>query len=452
MPEVNFDGIVGPTHNYSGMSFGNVASASNRGLASNPRAAALQGLEKMRALLEMGIVQGVLWPHERPHVRGLRALGFGGSDADVLEAAWRRDPMLLARYCSASPMWTANAATVCPSADSVDGRVHFTAANLRSMPHRALEAETTARQLRAIFCDENHFEVNDCLPDLEDLGDEGAANHNRLCAAHEAQGVQVFVYGQDGNGAASSVYPARQTLGASRRVAQLNRLKSDAVFVQQGAGAIDGGAFHNDVVCVMNQSVALFHEDAFADCAGAMAAMRRACGPLGFEPAFIVARRGELPLSDAVKSYVFNSQLISKADGGMALILPCDAEENVAARAFVQRIVAENNPVTEARYLELRQSMRNGGGPACLRLRVVLTELELKQARQSVLLSEQLADRLCLWVETHYRDRLAPDDFRDPALLSESRAALDELTSILGLGSFYDFQRETSDAPLGRLA
>src|SRR6202008_1709189 len=64
LTEINFDGIVGPSHNYAGLSLGNLAATSNAGLASRPREAALEGVAKMRANLALGLVQGILPPHE----------------------------------------------------------------------------------------------------------------------------------------------------------------------------------------------------------------------------------------------------------------------------------------------------------------------------------------------------------------------------------------------------
>ncbi|TWY25023.1 N-succinylarginine dihydrolase, partial [Serratia marcescens] len=127
--EVNFDGLVGPTHHYAGLSFGNEASTQHQNSVSNPKLAAKQGLLKMKALADLGFQQGVLPPQERPHLPMLRRLGFSGSDEAVLAQAMRQSPRLLSALSSASCMWTANAATVSPSADSADGKVHFTAAN-----------------------------------------------------------------------------------------------------------------------------------------------------------------------------------------------------------------------------------------------------------------------------------------------------------------------------------
>src|SRR5205823_13218009 len=126
MAEINFDGIPGPTHNYAGLARGNLAAEKHARMVANPRAAALQGLAKMRALSARGIPQAVLPPHERPCVAALRALGFAGTDNSILTRAAREAPQLLTACSSAAPMWAANAATVSASADTADRRVHFT--------------------------------------------------------------------------------------------------------------------------------------------------------------------------------------------------------------------------------------------------------------------------------------------------------------------------------------
>ncbi|MBC7173054.1 MAG: N-succinylarginine dihydrolase, partial [Polyangiaceae bacterium] len=210
--EANFDGLVGPTHGYAGLSPGNIASLAHRGSVSSPKTAALEGLAKMRLLRGLGIPQGVLPPHERPNLPLLRRLGFCGTDAAILERASREAPHLLASACSASAMWAANAATVAPSADTADGLVHFTVANLTHNLHRSIEAETTSRALRTIFGDASHFAHHAPLPSTPGFGDEGAANHTRLVAKNE-RGVHLFVYGRDrSNAAGPKRFPARQTL------------------------------------------------------------------------------------------------------------------------------------------------------------------------------------------------------------------------------------------------
>ena len=452
MPEANFDGIVGPTHNYAGLSAGNVASTSNRGSSSRPRDAALQGLAKAAALARLGLVQGWIPPQERPHVPTLRALGFPGSDEVAVATAASEAPHLLARACSASAMWTANAATVTPGSDSADGRVHMTVANLRAMPHRAIEPPQTARTLRAIFRDERTFAVHDALPATTPdgapgpFGDEGAANHTRFRADGRAggamPGVHLFVFGAQASGAGRrpSRFPARQTLEASRAIAERHGIPRDrCLFAQQHPAAIDQGVFHNDVISVGNGNLFLVHELALLDQHRVLDDLAAAVGP-AFRA--VVVAETEVSVADAVRTYLFNSQLVTLPDGGMALVLPRESEGHPGIARLVSRMVSDPDcPLTAAIYLDVRESMRNGGGPACLRLRVPLRPEDIAGIAPGCLWTPEGHAALEAWVRRHYREELAPGDLADPALLRESRAALDELTGLLGLGPIYEFQR-----------
>ncbi|WP_275285951.1 N-succinylarginine dihydrolase [Halomonas elongata] len=440
--EVNFDGLVGPTHNYSGLAHGNVASMTHQGLVANPREAALQGLEKMKSLMDAGYAQGVLPPQQRPDLGALRALGFGGDDARVLSRAAHEAPQLLRAVCSASSMWTANAGTVTPSVDAADGRVHFTPANLQSSFHRYLEPATTGRVLASIFADETRFAHHPVLPATPAFSDEGAANHTRLCAGHGEAGVHLYVYGRQafgGDGVEPRRYPARQTLEASQAVARQHGLgDAQTVFAQQHPEAIDAGVFHNDVIAVGNGPVLLYHEMAFRDEEGTLEALR-ARMPEPLIPVRVPLEA--VGLDDAVASYLFNSQLLSNPDGTMTLVVPGECQEREAVwRCIQDHLLAGNNPIGEVVVKDVKQSMRNGGGPACLRLRVALSASERAAVSGRVLLDDDLYAALTTWVERHYRDRLAPDDLADPQLAEETLAALDELTGILRIGSVYPFQ------------
>jgi len=445
--EVNFDGLVGPTHSYAGLAYGNVAATKHRLSISNPKEAALQGLAKMKFLRDLDLKQAVLPPQERPDVAALRRVGFTGTDAQVLWKAREEDPVLLASCCSASGMWTANAATVSPSCDTSDARVHFTAANLVTQFHRSIEAATTAAVLRRIFTEQRAFVHHTPLPATGYFADEGAANHTRLCATHGGPGVEMFVYGRSAGRTGDTgpaKFPARQTLEASQSLARLHGLDAAAVvFARQAPQAIDAGAFHNDVVAVGNQNVLLCHAAAWADQASVTAELRsKFAQRCGGDLVVIEVSENELPLAEAVETYLFNCQLVTMGNGEMAMIAPIECQSHERARAVIERIVADHdNPIRGVHYLDVRQSMRNGGGPACLRLRVVLDERQLGAAHQGVFLDDRLYGELTAWVERHYRDRLHPDDLADPKLLEESRAALDALTGILGIGSVYPFQQ-----------
>ena len=445
MPEYNFDGIPGPTHNYSGLATGNVASEHNAGLIANPREAALQGLAKMRALSDRGFPQAVLPPHERPFLPALRALGFAGTDAAIVQRAAREAPGLLAACSSASAMWVANAATVSPSPDTSDGRVHFTPANLIAHFHRSLEAPTTTAILRAIFADTTRFAVHDPLPGAPQLGDEGAANHTRFAAGDNLPGIEFFVFGKHGfgGGIAPSRYPARQTREAFAAIARRHGVApARTVFAQQNPEAIDAGVFHNDVISVGQRNVLLCHERAFIDQHAVLADLAERVD--GFAP--VVLRERDVSLADAVATYLFNSQLIARPDGRMLLVAPAECRENARVDALLARLVDSGGPIAEVLTFDLKQSMKNGGGPACLRLRVALTTEERSAVRARVFLDGPLAQALEQWIRDNYRDRLAPDDLADPTLLEESRRALDELTQLLQIGSVYPFQRGASGA------
>ncbi len=438
--EANFDGIVGPTHNYAGLSFGNVASSKNAGMVSHPREAALQGLAKMRRLHDLGFVQGVLPPHERPNLPFLRGLGFSGSDSGVLESAARQEPALLAAACSASAMWAANAATVSPSADTADGRVHFTPASLCEHLHRSIEAPATSRMLEKIFADDRHFAHHAALPAHPHFGDEGAANHTRFSRTYGSPGIEFFVYGRDRTRYDAS-FPARQSLAACQAVARLHGLAEERViFAQQHPDAIAQGVFHNDVVSVGNLQTLFNHELAFADQARVIDRLRSAMANTGGELQVIEVSSADVPLADAVRSYLFNSQLLRTHDGRTLLVAPEECRETPSVWRYLETL-RESQALHEVLALDLRQSMRNGGGPACLRLRVVLTGEEQSAVHQPCLFSAALHESLTAWVHRHYREQLHLNDLADPLLLDESRRALDELTRILALGSIYPFQQ-----------
>jgi len=440
--EMNFDGLVGPTHNYSGLSLDNVASLANATQASNPKQAALQGLKKMKLLRDLGIPQGVLPPHERPAVWVLRRLGYSGSDAEVLTRAARETPDIYVACISASAMWTANAATVSPGLDTADGRVHITPANLVTKFHRSIEAPTTARILAAIFADSSHFAHHHPLPAVDMFADEGAANHTRLTGAADQPGVELFVYGRSARGNHEDGprrYPARQTLEASEVIARSHQLDAArVVMAQQNPAVIDRGVFHNDVIAVGNGNVLFCHREAFLHQEQVLQELDNALGADSLRAIEVSSR--QVSVDEAVSSYLFNSQLVTLADGDMMLVLPQECRENPSVWDYLQELLEQDNPITQLRMMDLRESMRNGGGPACLRLRVALTDTQLGAVNPGAIFDERLFETLSAWVEKHYRDRLVGEDLADPQLLFECRTALDELTTILGLGSVYPFQ------------
>ena len=399
--EINFDGIVGPSHNFAGLSLGNLAATSNAGKISHPREAALQGMEKLRANIRLGLAQGIFLPHDRPDESWLAQLGTDMAGADSA---------LRANALSASPMWAANAATVSPSPDTGDGRCHLTVANLVTMPHRSHEWQGTLAQLRLAFANVEHFAVHGPVP--PPFGDEGAANHMRLCASHDTPGVEVFVYGEPGG-----PFPARQSIQASTAVARLHGLdEARTIFAQRSVEAIAAGAFHNDVVAVANGHVLFAHEQAFADPAVLYAALRNKLP----EVEIIEVPASAVSLADAISSYLFNAQLVTLPDGGMALILPTEAQDNARVWSWLEALIATNGPIRKLVPVEVRQSMSNGGGPACLRLRVVADPATVDPR---FMVNEAKLDRLADVIARHWPEAISPDDLDSPALWAKIRAA-----------------------------
>jgi succinylarginine dihydrolase len=411
--EINFDGIIGPSHNYAGLSLGNLASALNLGTTAYPRQAALQGLEKMRSNHRLGLLQGFFLPHYRPNRPWLRALGVETPEVP----ASLRPPAF-----SASPMWAANAATVSPAPDTADGRCHLTVANLRTMSHRSHEWQETLAQLRLAFSDERHFVINPPVPGT--FGDEGAANHMRLAPNHAEPGVEVFVYGVSGG-----PYPVRQHVEASRAIARIHRLDPErTLFVAQSEEAIAAGAFHNDVVAVANENVLFAHEKAFADRDRFYSDLRR----LMPEVEIVEVPVARVSLDDAVSSYLFNAQLVTLPDGRMALILPEEASENQAVFAWLRELVAGNGPIRKLFFVDVRQSMANGGGPACLRLRVVCDPATVDQR---FIADEAKLDAIGECVAAYWPEAIAPDDLGNLELETRIVEARRALLRVVGLAA-----------------
>ena len=437
--EVNFDGLIGMTHNYGGLSFGNIASANNKARPASPKNAAKQGLAKAWHLVQLGYKQGIFPPQERPFLPILNKIGFTGNKRQLLQQA-AQDKRLLANISAASSMWAANAGTVSPKYDCNDNKTHFTPANLITNTHRALEAAQTTKMLKTIFCDERRFMVHNPLPNQGVFADEGAANFMRMSAQHGQKGIEIFVYGRDGFENYDGKFPARQTLQSFEAIARTHLIECDkTIFTRQSKKAIDAGAFHNDVVASANENILFYHEYAFEDEEGLKKEIAKKCD---FEPVFIRVDNDDVPIQDAIKSYLFNTQILSKMGERMTIIAPMECYETPSVKKYLDELVTRNTPIGAVEYVDVRQSMNNGGGPACLRLRVVMDDDDIKSIKARVMLDEGLYHDLVNWVDKFYPETLLPEDLGDFSLLENNYAALDELTKIMRLGdNFYDFQK-----------
>jgi succinylarginine dihydrolase len=435
--EINFDGLIGPTHNYAGLSQGNLASQKHLNQTSNPKAAALQGLDKMRLIMDQGIPQGFFLPHERPHLMTLRALGFGGTDEEVINQATKQNPALLKNIYSASSMWAANAATFSPSIDSYDQNIHITPANLNSMFHRSIEHEFTKTQLELMFG--GVAQVHNPIKNISGYGDEGAANHLRVSAQHLKPGFQIFVYGSSAFEVHQGII-ARQAEEISQAVSTQHQLDPDRVlFLKQNEQAIHSGSFHNDIVSLANEEVFIFHQEAFAD----RVELERVLHQLkdhvkGFHPIEILSK--DISLDDLVSSYLLNSQLITVKNNEMMMLLPEEVQNYGNCMKWLEEIKS-SSPIKRFEFVDIHQSMMNGGGPACLRFKAVVNIDELDKINKKFLLSPEKLINLRALVSKHFRDRINPDDLLDIKLMEESYLFLDELTQLLGIGSIYSFQK-----------
>lgn len=414
--EVNFDGLVGPTHHYAGLSTGNVASEINADSVSHPKQAALQGLAKMQLLHELGCAQGMIPPHPRPYLPLLNG-------QDIQEVPLE----LVQTVMSASNMWVANAATISPAPDTRDGKLHITPANLISKLHRAIEAEYTTQWFRTLFEDIEGVIIHDPLEAEDALADEGAANHMRLCKSHGELGAEVFVYGRGlGIEHVPQKYPVRQTREACEAIARQHQLSANkCLFIQQNPAVIDKGVFHNDVIAVANEYVLLYHEEAWVNTEKAVKQMQAMCD---FTLCLLEIKTDELSVEEAVATYLFNSQIVTLPDNSMALIAPKECEEHPGTQCIIKRMVeAGDNPINAVHFVELRESMKNGGGPACLRLRMVMDQAMVTALGTNAAYSEVNAEKWKTWVDVHYPETLLSNALTGADVLAQIESVYDSM-------------------------
>lgn len=432
--EVNFDGLVGPLHNYAGLSPGNLASARHQAKPSSPKQAALQGLDKMAYVRSLGLTQAILPPHRRPAWHALEALGFKGTPEQILQQAATSAPHLLAATCSSSAMWTANAGTFAPSLDTFDGNSAFVTANLASHFHRSIEANATFAHCSSIF---NDSSVHKALPATPHFYDEGAANHTRLSPSHSDKGLHLFVYGLDTYSDSSTrpqIFPARQSKAACEAVARLFKLPTEqTIYLQQSTKAIDAGVFHNDVISAGNNNFFLYHQATFED-PTAIEQLKTKYRQLHQQELYCVeVPNSSVQIDDAIASYLFNSQLLTLPSGEMLLLAPKECRDTTSVRKFIEQLINSNTiPLKQVHYMNLRESMCNGGGPACLRLRTVLSEQEIENLPPSIIFTESNEATLRQWINKYYPDRIDPSHLADLALHQQAEKTFDSLERILG--------------------
>jgi succinylarginine dihydrolase len=301
-----------------------------------------------------------------------------------------------------------------------------------SMLHRSREAPDTLKRLRGLFQEGAPVDIHPALPATPDLSDEGAANHMSFSGGPGQRGVEVFVYGREAGEPQAAGFPARQSRLAGEVIARRHGLDSArTVHLRQARGAIDAGAFHNDVVAVSCLDTLFYHEDAFADGPEAIEATLTAAARGLFTPQFERVDRADVPLTDAIRSYLFNSQLFWRPGSErLTLLVPAEVQETPSTARFVAGIASRGGPIGDVVTVDVRESMRNGGGPACLRLRVPLTGAEQAGLNPGMLATAERLTALEAAITATYRDRISPEDLADPSLIEDCARAVAALEAV----------------------
>ena len=437
--EVNFDGLVGPTHHYGGLSFGNLASTEHKHHVSYPKMAALQSLAKMWTIHRLGIRQAFIPPMRRPNVNQIAQLGFAGGLQEILSSVYDYSPALLSMMCSASSMWAANIATVSPSCHTKDGKVNITPANLASQFHRYLECPDMTRMLNLIFENKDFFTVHRPVLSQDLFRDDGSANHMYLCEEYGAPGVECFVYSQAKNTQQDinpNYFPARQTQLASEAIIRKNQIKTNySVLMQQNPIVVDAGVFHNDVIALHSKNILIFHDKAYINFnINQWIESVSARVPNLYA---LCLEESDLNLNQSVKSYFFNSQIVSDDNNKMTLIMPMECQAFPEVQKIVRIILEADNAVEAAQYVDCGQSMQNGGGPACARLKVVMSVAAWEAIPDGFKLNEKRYHALKRWVNEYYPDQLTIEDLKNSVVIERGYEALRALEDIILLPDFY---------------
>ena len=446
--EVNIDGMIGPSHHFGGLGVENKASELNRSQASSPRSAALQGLAKMELLASYGIPQFYLPPPVRPAWKWLESLGYCGDKACVLRDCYQEQPTLLSAAYSSAFMWTANAASVSCGSDTRSKRAKIKLANLNANLHRSIEESERLPQLERMFEAVEHVDVLRGLSSSRPLSDEGAANVMRFFSRVGAGGVYAFVYGNEAAESRESEDNSKKADGKRRRQPRQTRMASamvarsldlepgDCFLIQQTSDAIDAGVFHNDVIATSHENLLFYHELAFHNSEEAVAGIKkRFLEKTGEKLEACLVESSDLRLDDAVDTYLFNSQICTDIDGGWRMFVPENCNQSESVQRTLERLQAQYPRLVSIDYCPLAESMRNGGGPACLRLRISLTPSQIDQIPASMRISLSTLSQLRKLVETEYPEKVEPSDFVNPDFAEQCERISLQIARLWGANS-----------------
>ena len=354
------DTIIGPTYHYGGLALGNTHSLDHKHVVANPKKAALQGLSKMKLLRDHGISQYVL----PAYVRDYKGLVQGyynnqGDFEDNLKRLYDENLDIFSSFFSASSAWLANAWTMTPSIDSSDGRYHVSPASLNACFHRQLDVKQTIAILTNRLCSKTYITCHHPSP----FFDEGAANMIRLSAG--GKGLYLFVSGSSD----TKRFKSRHDKRSWQRLVSQHQLDPDyVIYLTQHPDAIDAGVFHNDVISFGVDDLLVVHENAFVDQPNYCdTILERYFSCFGTDLTLIQIPDSILPLKDAVNSYFFNSQLVRKDDNRYLLLVPSRCKGLPVMDYFVSIVAKKWESQLEIMVCDVEESIKNGGGPACLR-------------------------------------------------------------------------------------
>jgi len=190
--------------------------------------------------------------------------------------------------------------------------------------------------------------------------------------------------------------------------------------------------FHNDVISTAHEHLWFMHEVAFENVDASLGEIEAAyLRQTGRNLRIIVVGSDELPLPVAVQTYLFNSQIITlpKADprepSRFHWIAPQQCEKTLETNQLLQRWQKDRElSLEKVHYVSLQESMANGGGPACLRLRISLNREQLAALPPRIFLDAEQYHRVHDWIVKWYPEQLALSDLADATLVEHFQQAV----------------------------
>ena len=370
LKQVFIDTIPGPTNHFGGHAVGNIASMNSKNNILNPQKAALEWLEKVKKVAMIGGNQFVLPPQRRPLTHKKKTL----TQSDI----------------SSSFIWMANAGLFIPRIDTQLENNQFIPANMKQSEHRNIEHPFHQYWLKKIL---KYSKCN--FHKILDINDEGSANSIRLWHKKNQCGVNIFVYGKP-----NARYPIRQSKSSCEKIINITKPRH-YILLEQTKEAIDAGVFHNDVIAFGFKNTIICHEKAFSNQKQELKKLKKIFTNSLNAPLNIVEiANNSLSLNAAVKTYLFNSQVI-EINNKFELICPIEVKENPNSYKITEKWVT-NGLFNKVHFVNIKSSLKNGGGPACLRLCLYLNDNEVKKIPTKFKLDKTKYKKISKIILEHY--------------------------------------------------